>query len=171
MLKDFQERCAYSLLHTNETDGMEVDHFNPVLKSKHVHGYDNLMPAFRSCNRNKGDTWPSQRDLKAGLHLIDPTKELDYGHQIFENSDTHVLEGTTPAAIYHIRVMGLNSEYLIERRKVRSDLRELLKNPAMFTGSWTDESTQQCHKCLKTLIDITEKMIPDIPVPPSSASN
>lgn len=167
LLEDFDDRCAYSWMHRSEIDEMEVDHFNPHLKSKDVQLYSNLMPSLGSCNRTKGSTWPSPADRKLGLYLIDPTKELDYGHQIFEDPATHRLEGTTPAAKYHIRVLGLNSAYLINRRKTRSELASLLQRlPPQANHSWIDPATGVRHDGANALREVVGKMIPYIPPPP-----
>jgi 5-methylcytosine-specific restriction endonuclease McrA len=83
LLTDFGRRCAYSLVHYDQVGGLEVDHFNPRLKQRYRQAYSNLMPALRCCNAVKSNTWPSKADLAAGMYLIDPTKEVDYGHQIF----------------------------------------------------------------------------------------
>lgn len=169
-MRDFDDRCAYSLLHTEEADGMEVDHFNPTLKEKFRHAYSNLMPAFRSCNRAKSDIWPTASDISNGIRLLDPTKEMDYGVQIFEDPETHRLQGETPSARYHIRVLNLNSSYLIGRRRLRSQLRQLLQNtPATYTGAWAQTVSQECRILLRALIDHVEKMIPTIPAPPKEA--
>ncbi len=167
LLKDFENRCAYSCLHQQEIDVMEVDHFNPHLKSKKVQQYDNLMPSFGSCNRTKGSTWPSPADVAAGMYLIDPTREQDYGHQIFEDPKTYALVGTTPAGRYHIRVLGLNSPYLVNRRKIRSELRHYIKLlPSSTSAAWIDPATGQQHQGHQVLQDVVDKMIPCIPPPP-----
>lgn len=168
LLEDFQDRCAYSLMHRSEIDEMEVDHFNPHLKAKHVQLYSNLMPSLGSCNRTKGSTWPSPSDRKLGLYLIDPTKEFDYGYQIFEDPVTNRLEGTTPAAKYHIRVMGLNSPYLVNRRKTRSELTLLLQQlPTQAGHSWVDPATGVKHDGAEALRQVVGKMIPFIPPVPA----
>lgn len=168
MLKDFGDRCAYSLMHVDEAYVLEVDHFNPRLKSKHQQSYTNLMPAFGECNRTKGMTWPSHADLASGLRFLDPTKEIDYGVHIFEEPDTHQLKGVTPAGRYHIRVLGLNSKYLVERRRLRSHFRRLVSSPEIFLPGWVDPiSGKNCQESLQAFISHVAKLIPDIPPPPT----
>lgn len=167
LLKDFEDRCAYSWMHRSEIDEMEVDHFNPHLKAKYIQMYSNLMPSLGSCNRTKGSTWPSPADRAVGLRFIDPTKEFDYGCQIFEKPDTHELVGTTPAAKYHIRVLGLNSEYLVQRRKNRARLREYVSHMPKADTSWTNPDTGELHQGSQVLKELLDRMIPFIPPPPS----
>src|SRR5439155_16499453 len=82
LLKDFERRCAYSMRHVQIAGGllhMEIDHFNPTLKSRARNAYSNLMLATRLCNNIKKDAWPTPNDIAAGARLLNPTVEMDYG--------------------------------------------------------------------------------------------
>src|SRR5437660_1771057 len=83
-MRDFEGRCAYSCQHWSRAGGktcMEVDHFDYEQK-KHVRqNYENLFLATRHCNGAKRDR-PTRLEKKAGLRLLNPCKELDYGPHI-----------------------------------------------------------------------------------------
>lgn len=141
---------------------MEVDHFNPTLKASLRNSYTNLMLASRLCNNFKQHSWPGEALLKKGVRFINPTVEQDYGVQIFEHPKTHELMGTTPAARYHIDVLGLNDPSFVEERKDRSILAAQLDGrKAHLTGKFED-----IELGLQRFRDILSKMIPPIPPPP-----
>jgi len=166
LLQDFGQRCAYSLQHVHRigwTD-MEVDHHNPKLTGAARNRYENLYPASRHCNGSKSDNWPDAKMRRSGVRFLNPCEETDYGDQIFEDSKSFLLVGTTPAAIYHIRVLGLNAPHLIEERKERSLLAEILeKRPGIVRNSGLAvEKAEELRR-------IRDLMIPSIPPPPIGA--
>lgn len=111
-----------------------MDHFDPRLKNQPLQSYENLMPSTRLCNSLKGNKWPTPEERADGFRFLDPTKELDYDHQIFEDPDTHHLMGTTPAAIFHIRVLGLNSRFFVTQRRDRAKFNEIMKWQGILHG-------------------------------------
>lgn len=119
LLKDFDGRCAYSMQHIERVGRFQVDHFDPRKKKDLIQSYDNLFPSTEFCNKKKGNTWPTGQELKAGCRFLNPCLEVDYGEQIFEDPNTHHLFGTTVAAKWHIRVLGLNADHLVSERKKR----------------------------------------------------
>ena len=102
--KDFECRCAYSMIHMDNAGGemcMEVDHFKPKEKfSRKPHVYSNLMLASRYCNGKKDDAWPSKELRALGFEFINPCEELDYGKHIFEDLNSGKLIGKTPKGCY-----------------------------------------------------------------------
>jgi len=128
LLADFERRCAYSLQHVDKVGWMiiEIDHHNPTLKGVSRNRYENLFPATRHCNGSKAYTWPSRAGRQQGIRFLNPCEEQDYGLYIFEDPNTHELVGTTPAAVYHIRVLGLNAPFLVNERRARAALWHLL---------------------------------------------
>jgi hypothetical protein len=166
LLQDFLGRCAYSLQHHKKIGWtvMETDHHDPQLKGAARNNYDNLFPASRHCNGSKSDHWPTKTMKIAGIRFLNPCKETDYGEQIFEDPVTHHLVGTTKAAIFHIRVLQLNAQHLVEERKERSVLEEVLdKTPALVKNQGLAIET------VNALRQSKELMIPPIPAPPISA--
>lgn len=162
-MKDFDQRCAYSLQHVERIGEitMEIDHHNPTLKGVALHQYENLFPATRHCNGSKLGSWPSKEAQAKGVRFLNPCKEQDYGSQIFEDPNTHVLIGTTPAAIYHIDVLQLNAHFLVQERIDRAVLSELISQTLVTVrgpGAVVQNQIQDLQRVLGT-------MIPEIPPP------
>jgi hypothetical protein len=131
LMRDFDERCAYSMQHVSRACGkLEVDHFNPRRKKDAIQKYSNLFPATRNCNRAKSDQWPSNKKRKLGFRFLNCTEEPDYGLHIFEDPDTHELVGVTTEGRYHIRACDLNIPHLIQERKERFEIWQQIKRKA-----------------------------------------
>lgn len=144
---------------------LEVDHFDPRLKNALIQDYENLFLASRHCNGKKGSHWPTKTESANGCRFLNPCKEIDYGEQIFENPTTHELIGTTPAAIWHIRICGLNAEHLVEERAKRAKHWKQLKAvPILFRGD-----PQWVADLAKNYRELVETLIPEIPSPPGEA--
>ena len=125
LLMDFSDRCAYSMLHKDMAGGesaIDVDHFDPRLKSRYLQSYSNLFLASRHCNGKKQNAWPTKEMEDAGIRFLDCTKEHDYGLHILEDPATHRVFGITPAGRYHVRVLDLNAEVFIKHRRMRANL-------------------------------------------------
>jgi len=169
LVEDFQSRCGYSMRHLLQCGErcMEVDHFDPTRKSKYRHLYGNLMLATRLCNNFKQHTWPSAQQQKSGMRFLDPTRELDYGVQIFEDPVTHKLVGVTPAARYHIRSLGLNDPSFVAERMDRTALAAILEKPIARIQA-TFEETIEAVQVLRERLRV---MIPPIPPPPQESGN
>ena len=162
-MRDFGERCAYSMQHRQRAGPMEVDHFDPRRKKDLIQDYGNLFLASRHCNRKKSDHWPNKDEAAAGCRFLNPCKEMDYGEQIFEDPQTHRLVGTTPAAIWHIRMCGLNAEHLTDERAKRAEYWKLLDKTA-FSVRAGFEAVQEPIRKFRGEVEL---MIHEIPPPPS----
>ena len=177
LLRDFEERCAYSMQHTCRAGKLEVDHFDPRRKKDLIQNYNNLFPASRHCNGKKSDTWPNKAERAAGCRFLNPCEEMDYGEQIFEDPVTHRLLGTTPAAVWHIRVCGLNADQLVAERKRRADHWKTLNKLGVhrLKGSRRDRTPLDAR--IRHVADMITQfreevalMIPEISPPPGSAA-
>jgi hypothetical protein len=148
---------------------MEVDHFNPTLVGPQRHKYDNLFLATRHCNGSKSNIWPTKKDRKKGIHLINPCKELDYGLHIFEHPETHRLIGITPAGDFHITTCDLNAPHLVVERYERAAIHDLLNDtPFLLKSLFWEMPREETSKrgYLDLLRGQFEKMIPIIPYLP-----
>lgn len=167
LMRDFRGRCAYSMQHWRLAGGMramEIDHFNPRQKKDVIQRYENLLLATRHCNGSKGRNWPNPAELAAGCRFLNPCEEVDYGEVIFEDPNTHLLIGRTPAAIWHIRILDLNAPHLIEERRNRADIGRLLsQGPITIKGSGLNDGDDAILK----LVELAKDMIPHIPAPPA----
>src|SRR5438445_3746988 len=82
LLRDFEYRCAYSMRHTYVNGGlrqMDIDHFNPTLKTAARNAYDNLMLAAHSCNMMKKAFWAVPTHDARSVSLLNPCKQMEYG--------------------------------------------------------------------------------------------
>ncbi len=164
LIKDFAERCAYSMQHLSRAGGvkcMEVDHFDPTLEDSVRNVYENLFLATRHCNLSKRDLWPTLFERTQGMRFLNCCKEQDYGVHIKEDADSHYLVGLTPAGRYHILACDLNSPHLIEERKLRAKLLDLLSRRRMNLKPCV--RFQDAQIAVNELRRIVGRMIPSIP--------
>src|SRR3972149_6059979 len=131
LLDDFEQRCAYSLVHVKGIGDTQMhgNHYNPNHKKRSP--YSNLFPAYALCNMAKGDTWPTDDQHRRGIRFLNPCTETDYNHQIFEDPETHELVATTPAADYHIEMLDLNHPALVRQRMERTVFANIVNTPAL----------------------------------------
>jgi hypothetical protein len=142
---------------------MEVDHFNPTLSKASRNNYVNLFLSTRHCNNAKSETWPQRSARKKGIRLLNPCEEIDYGEHIFEHPVTHRLIGISPAGEFHIITCDLNARHLVDERRERARIFELLQSrditlktsPVLFPSMESQLLREQF-----------EKMIPPIPYLP-----
>jgi len=102
-MEDFEERCAYSMIHQENCGAFEVDHFDATRKGDIVQDYRNLFPAHPICNRSKSNK-PKERELREGNRFLNPYREWDYNEHICEDPDTHELIGKTKPGICAVDV-------------------------------------------------------------------
>lgn len=167
LLQETGDRCAYSLRHklvAGETN-IEVDHFNPKLKGKLRHRYENLLPAESTCNGSKSNFWPTAEQSAKGIRLINPFEELDYGHHIYEDPETHRVFGVTPTGKFHVLKLKLNADHFVEERRLRHAMRAE-KGELTAAAKGAPDSAIAALKAYKEQVD---RMIPPIPLkkPPS----
>ncbi len=162
LMRDFDGRCAYSMQHNERCGKLEVDHFDPRKKKDLIQSYDNLFPASRHCNGKKSNHWPNKAETAAGCRFLNPCEETDYGGQIFEDPDTHRLLGVSPAAIWHIRMCGLNADHLVNERAKRTQYIEQLKSKAIHVK----RAIEEVGELIGSFRVEVETMIPEIAPPP-----
>jgi len=166
-MRDFGGRCAYSMQHFRRAGKLEVEHFDPRRKKDLIQDYNNLFPASRHCNGKKGAVWPTAAEQAAGCRFLNPCEEVDYGEQIFEDPATHLLVGSNPAAIWHIRICGLNADHLIYERRRRAEHLATMKRVVRLKGGFY--GVADLVNLIANFREEVESMIPPIPPPPSAA--
>ena len=162
LLKDFQERCAYSMQHSSRVGvkTMEVDHFNPTLPNRLSHRYTNLFLATRHCNGAKGKNWPNRSQMEKGIRFLDCCQEQDYGVHIFENAENHRVYGVSPAGRYQVHICDLNAPHFIRERRQRAELNKILtSSPAIIRNLG---KALELVNLLRLLKEIGQQMIPPI---------
>jgi hypothetical protein len=161
--RDFEDRCAYSCQHLSRAGGlkaMDVDHFDPRKKEDFIQQYANLFWATRHCNGAKWKYWPSAGEQARGLRYLNPCREQDYGEHIFEDPQTHLLVGVTPAGRYHIRMCDLNADHFVAERRERAEIWELLRTAMTLKRNQMPELTADLAGALRKQ---AEQMIPGFP--------
>ena len=130
LCKDFEDRCAYSLLHISQMSKMvmEVDHFDPRKKDKNKQVYTNLVIAYRPCNNSKRAQWPTRAQAKLGMCYLNPRIDIDYGKHLFEDPDTHKIFGVTEEGKWHVEKLNLNDEFLVKARAQRARWKMIIEN-------------------------------------------
>jgi hypothetical protein len=108
------------------TKSFEVDHFDPRQKKKIEQKYLNLLPTTRHCNKYKSSYWPRTSEIGKNARILNPRQEIDYGDQIVECLATGELIGLTASAIFHIRKLHLNAEFLCYHRYTRAKYNQFL---------------------------------------------
>lgn len=150
--RDFQYRCAYCLIHEAHHGGLRnfhVDHFRPKrLFPDLILAYTNLYYACGLCNTFKGEGWPSEEQIKAGIEFGDPCKENLYEEhfQIDERDGSlRALSNPGKFTIRHIRLnrpqLRRHRYRLIEARQECHELRSALLTPGLPV--WYVETAQQ----------------------------
>jgi len=140
---------------------MEIDHFDPTLKGSRRHRYENLFPATHHCNNAKRDNWPTAGDRRNGLRILNCCEEEDYGVHLFEDPDTHLLVGGTPAGHYHIEVCDLNAPHFVRERRLRSTLKHFVEEVPVTVSGDLDDFSDKFNRLRKHL----DLLIPPIPAP------
>jgi 5-methylcytosine-specific restriction endonuclease McrA len=86
-------RCGYCGVHEEEAGGvLEIDHFHPRA-SGGGDDLDNLVYCCSTCNRLKGDFWPSDRDWATPNRLLHPIRDDVTGH-LLEDEDGRLVVGS-----------------------------------------------------------------------------
>jgi hypothetical protein len=140
---------------------MEIDHFNPILREAVRNRYSNLYLSSGHCNRRKSDYWPTEAMKREGIRLLDPCAEMDYGEHIFEDPNSHLLVGVTPAGRYHIRVLDLNAETFVSERQQRAICR------ATRVLEFNGDPWEILAASLAVMQQLVDALIPCIPPPPA----
>jgi HNH endonuclease len=164
--RDFKDRCAYSLQHQRRAGGspmsMEIDHFDPTIKGRDRHCYENLFLSTRYCNNKKHGNWPTDEQQARGVRFLNCCNEVDYGEHIFEDPDTYELVGVTPEGRYQIRTLDLNAAHFVDERRLRTQIRQLLFEEHKIVKE-SDAAIRVFH-ILKTELNY---LIPPIEPPPA----
>lgn len=151
------------MLHKDMAGGVsaiDVDHFDPRLKTHYLQSYSNLFPASRHCNGKKQNAWPTTEMQAAGIRFLDCTKEHDYGVHILEDPVTHRVFGVTPAGRYHVRVLDLNAAVFIKHRQMRANLRTFMTETPLTIKPKAFDRIRAAIQLAKALQDVAIPFIP-----------
>jgi hypothetical protein len=119
---DYFSKCGYcndDHVWFNGMRGMQIDHFAPVSKFKHLeHEYDNLVYSCFYCNNNKSDDWvtsnaaqPQTEDGKKGY--VHP-RTLEYDDLFLREEDGSLVPQTEIAEYIYVNLcLGLERHGLL----------------------------------------------------------
>jgi hypothetical protein len=136
---------------------MEIDHFDPTIRGRGRHKYDNLFLSSRFCNNRKQGNWPTASEQAKGIGFLNCCEEIDYGVHIFEDPVTHRVFGVTPQGRYHVRVLDLNAPHLVEERADRAKYSYLL-----YEAGKTVKQPEAAMMAFRVLRTELEYLIPPI---------
>jgi hypothetical protein len=115
----YQHRCGYCGVHEEEAGSLlELDHFQP----RSAGGGDevaNLVYCCPTCNRRKGDFWPSSSSLSTH-RLLHPQRD-DLPTHFHEQIDGWVV-ALTEIGAFHIERLQLNRPPLVALRRTRLEV-------------------------------------------------
>jgi uncharacterized protein (TIGR02646 family) len=150
--EDFDECCAYCLLHERLAGGaenFELDHFKP--KSRYpdlTHVYENIYYSCHPCNNIKRDIWPTDELRAKGYRFVD---------HCYDDFSTHFTEvdgrwePLTPAGDYSQERLRLNREHLI---KIRRMLVPMLNKLGALPLDWDQPLRQQIAPLIHFISDL-----------------
>ncbi len=146
--------------HQERIGPLEVDHFDPRKKKHLIQEYKNLFPASRQANGKKSDHWPTKEEMRAGCRFLNPCEEMDYGEQIVEDPQTHELIGLNRAAVWHIRICGLNAPLVVQERRKRASHGATIKKTIFVMRKHDYQSLTELVAKYREEVAL---MIPEIP--------
>ena len=163
--QDFQNRCAYCLLHEYYLGGESgccIDHHRPVRgpsgRSDLVATYSNLYWCCRECNENKGDTWPSNDDYNSGLRFLDPCQPEDDHNSHWRVREDGSLEAISRTGLYTIERLKLWRPFLQHHRARMYRLLEEARSLERLLGTkrMTDSQRNTVRRRLSEIRDWLE---------------
>ncbi|HEY2289904.1 MAG TPA: HNH endonuclease [Thermoanaerobaculia bacterium] len=148
--EDFEECCAYCLLHEILAAGQEnfeLDHFRPKSLPQFAgltHDFYNLYYACHPCNGIKGVTWPNPSLEAAGYRFLDLCSESFSAH--FEEEADGTWKPLSRAAEYTLERLRLNRKHLVS---IRLYLREIAAEKGYQPLDWNIPSRDQIQILLQ----------------------
>lgn len=119
----YSERCGYCGVHEIEAGAeLEVDHFRPR-SAGGVDDIDNLVYCCPTCNRLKGDFWPTSDGSAPNQRLLHPGHD-DLAQHLREEADCH-LTAISATGAFHLTRLRLNRPPLLALRRARREVATL----------------------------------------------
>jgi hypothetical protein len=168
LLRDFDHRCAYCMQREAEDEGFKIDHHWPTSKGGPWTNYENLFLSCDRCNHHKHDWWPPRDQQTAGARFLNCCKEVDYGDQLFEDDQGHIVnKGTGGPGAYHIRMLHLNRPDLVRMRLLRKKLFAAIEEEMLVTNTTFDAASRERFlELADKLKELMAALIPRIPPHP-----
>lgn len=143
--EEFNKKCVYCCMPDFlKKESFGVDHYRPKIKFRELEWeYSNLFYACNACNSRKGDSWPTEEQLKAKIFIPNPCDHIMFNHLKFSGIK---VETRSNAGKYADEILDLNDDDILgyreqivnlienlminlkEYEKTISDLNNLLKD-------------------------------------------
>lgn len=115
----YGERCGYCGVHESETGAeLEMDHFQPRTAGG-SDDLDNLVYCCSTCNRLKGDFWPTSDWPTPVQRLLHPDRD-DLALHLREEADCG-FTAISPTGVFHLYRLRLNRPPLLALRRARQE--------------------------------------------------
>jgi hypothetical protein len=119
----YNYRCGYCGVHEQEVGSeLEIDHFQPR-SAGGEDDLDNLVYCCPTCNRLKGNFWPTGNLSTAHQRLLQPNRD-DLAAHLREEADGHLI-ALTETGVFHIARLRLNRPPLVALRRARRERAKL----------------------------------------------
>ena len=116
-------RCGYCGVHETEAGSvLELDHFQPR-SAGGMDDLDNLVYCCPTCNRLKGDFWPTSDSLTTVQRLLHPGRD-DLAQHLLAAPDGRLTAHTATGA-FHLNRLRLNRPPLLALRHARLEVAQL----------------------------------------------
>ena len=129
--RDFEECCAYCLRHEDwaEAETFELDHRRPQsLFPEDKYDFYNLCYTCQRCNMRKLHYYPDADLLAAGIGFVDYCVDDFATH--FEIGANGLWVPQTDSAPFTLRILRLNSDFLVRQRLFLRDNGFAIDRPA-----------------------------------------
>jgi len=119
----FSERCGYCGVHESESGAeLEMDHFQPR-SAGGSDDLDNLVYCCPTCNRLKGDFWPTSDGPMPVRRLLHP-RDDNLALHLREEVDCS-LTAVSATGAFHLNRLRLNRPPLLALRRARQEVTRL----------------------------------------------
>lgn len=109
--------CAYTETRITSTFSVDIDHFNPKLKTHNSDSYTNWFVISTKLNRKKNKNWDLFQPI---LHPSDPNFEQRIWYNV--DSGEYEFNSTDNEAANLDKLIGLNRKELVDHRKKHINL-------------------------------------------------
>jgi len=131
----YGERCAYCSVHESEAGAeLEIDHVQPR-SAGGTDDLENLVYCCPTCNRLKGNFWPSSDLPTPGRRLLHPGRD-DPAQHLREDADCRLI-ALSPTGAFHLDRLRLNRPPLLALRRARRDVGRLRQTLAAAQAEQT----------------------------------
>lgn len=96
--------------------GFGVEHYKPKEEFPELEWeYDNLFYACNCCNSRKGDSWPTETQLRNNIFVPNPCEHTMFEHLKFDGATVEV---RSEAGIYTAELLELNDDVSVRFREI-----------------------------------------------------